>query len=118
MTLDEEKKRKALVVAESLAESFDAEEAEAFAKKHEDASWYRQFILLYEMITDKRYKLDKKTCLTIAGALAYVVLPLDVIPDFIPGVGFLDDAFVLGWVIKNLAEELERYKAHKAAQVS
>ena len=41
MTLDEEKKRKALAVAEGLAESFDAEEAEAFAKKHEDASWYR-----------------------------------------------------------------------------
>jgi uncharacterized membrane protein YkvA (DUF1232 family) len=118
MTLNEEKKRKALVVAESLAESFDAEEAEAFAKKHEDASWYRQFILLYEMITDKRYKLDKKTYLTIAGALAYVVLPLDVIPDFIPGVGFLDDAFVLGWVVKNMAEEMNRYKTYKKGMIS
>lgn len=43
--------------------------------------------------------------LAIAGALAYVVLPIDVIPDFIPGVGFLDDVFVIGMVMKSISDE-------------
>jgi len=37
-------------------------------------------------------------------------LPVDLIPDFIPLVGFIDDAFVIGWTIKNISEELEKYK--------
>jgi uncharacterized membrane protein YkvA (DUF1232 family) len=49
----------------------------------------------------------------IAGALAYVVFPIDIIPDFILGVGFLDDAFVLGFVVKQLTEEIARYKKFK-----
>ena len=33
--------------------------------------------------------------LTLIGALAYFVSPFDIVPDFIIGVGFLDDASVL-----------------------
>ena len=33
--------------------------------------------------------------LTLIGALAYFVMPLDMIPDFIFGLGFVDDASVL-----------------------
>jgi uncharacterized membrane protein YkvA (DUF1232 family) len=32
---------------------------------------------------------------TLFGALAYFVLPIDAIPDFIPGLGFSDDAALL-----------------------
>jgi uncharacterized membrane protein YkvA (DUF1232 family) len=32
---------------------------------------------------------------TLFGALAYFVLPFDAIPDFLPGLGFTDDAAVL-----------------------
>lgn len=114
MQLDEEKKSKALQKAQSMAEEFDPEEAEAFAKKHKDASWYDQFKLLYDMIMDDEYEVSSKVYLAVAGALAYVVFPIDVIPDFIPIAGFLDDAFVLGYVIKTFSDEIERYKAFKA----
>lgn len=33
--------------------------------------------------------------LTLIGALAYFVAPIDLVPDFIIGLGFLDDASVL-----------------------
>ncbi len=33
--------------------------------------------------------------LTLIGALAYFVSPFDIVPDFIIGLGFLDDASVL-----------------------
>ena len=109
MNFDEEKKNKALIKAEEMADEFDAEEAEAFAQKHKAAKWYEDFILLFKMVTDKDFKISGGVYLAIA--LAYVVLPIDVIPDFIPGVGFLDDVFVIGVVMKSVSDEIERYKA-------
>jgi uncharacterized membrane protein YkvA (DUF1232 family) len=37
-----------------------------------------------------------------AAAAAYVVMPFDVIPDFIPGFGRLDDLAVIGWAVRRL----------------
>ena len=106
-------KDQALMQAEGLAEDFNAEEAEAFSEKHQNASWYNDFKTLFDMVTDKNYSLETSTYAMIAGALAYVVFPIDVIPDFIPGVGFIDDIFVLGMVVKSLSDEIERYKKHR-----
>ena len=116
MKLDDEQRKKALLKAESLAGEFDAREAGEFAEKHRGAAWYDHFILLYDMVTDKRFKLSRQAYLTIAGALAYVVLPIDIIPDFIPGVGFIDDVFVVGFVMKSLDDEIERYKAFRSGK--
>ncbi len=113
MQLNNEKRNQALIKAETLAKDFDAKEAKVFAKKHQGAKWYDDFILLYEMITDKHFTLNTSTYIAIAGALAYVVLPIDIIPDFIPGVGFIDDVFVVGYVMKSLADEIERFKMYK-----
>ncbi len=113
MNFDQEKQDKALEKAQSLADEFDAQEAQEFAQSHKEAKWYDDFVLLYSMITDKDFKLDTKAYLAIAGALAYVVLPIDIIPDFIPGVGFIDDIFVVGIVIKSLSDEIKRFQASK-----
>lgn len=42
-------------------------------------------------------------------ALLYVVGPLDLIPDFIPGFGWLDDAFVVALVCRAIRRDLRRY---------
>jgi uncharacterized membrane protein YkvA (DUF1232 family) len=104
---------KALTKAEKLAEDFDAKEAEEFAQKNTHKSWYADFKLLYDMVTDSNFEIDMSTYLAIAGALAYVIFPVDIIPDFIPGVGFIDDVFVVGVVMKNISEEIERYRTYK-----
>ena len=113
MKFTETQKEKALILSEKLSSEFNEEETEDFVKKHTNASWYDNFKFLFDMITDKEYALDKKTYFMIAGALAYVVFPIDIIPDFILGVGFLDDAFVLGFVVKQLTEEIDKYKKFK-----
>jgi uncharacterized membrane protein YkvA (DUF1232 family) len=38
----------------------------------------------------------------VAAAAAYLLLPFDVIPDFIPGFGQLDDVAVIGWAVRRL----------------
>jgi uncharacterized membrane protein YkvA (DUF1232 family) len=110
--LTREEKQKALEMAENMAEDFDAGRAETFAKKHADKSWINDFKLLYGLITDRTFKLKPSTWAVIAGALAYAVMPVDVIPDFILGLGWIDDSFVLATTIAKIAEEIDRYKTH------
>ena len=105
-------KNKALNQANALAQDFNEAEADVFASQHTDQAWYSDFVTLLDMLRDATFRLDSSTYLTIAGALAYVVMPFDVIPDFIPGVGFIDDIFVVGMVMKSLSDEVKRYKAH------
>ena len=45
-----------------------------------------------------------------ALALLYVLNPADIVPDFIPGVGYMDDAAVVAFCLKLINKELERYK--------
>src|SRR4051812_42367943 len=41
--------------------------------------------------------------LVLAGAIAYFVMPLDIIPDFLPVIGFADDAALLMAAIAQVA---------------
>ena len=111
-------KNKALHQANELAQTFNEAEADAFAFKHTDQAWYSDFVTLLDMLRDSTFRIDSSTYLTIAGALAYVVMPFDVIPDFIPGIGFIDDIFVVGMVVKSLSNEITHYKAHVRSLVA
>jgi uncharacterized membrane protein YkvA (DUF1232 family) len=49
----------------------------------------------------------------LIGALAYFVLPVDSVPDFLPVLGFTDDAAVLATTIKLVAGHIT--PVHRAA---
>lgn len=53
--------------------------------------------------------------LVVAG-LVYVISPVDLLPDSIPGVGVMDDAVVVGWVIKSVRDELDAFRTWEAHQ--
>ncbi len=56
--------------------------------------------LLYGLLTDSRVNAVDK--LVVAGAISYILLPVDVIPDFIPFIGEVDDVFVLILALQRL----------------
>jgi uncharacterized membrane protein YkvA (DUF1232 family) len=56
--------------------------------------------LLGGLLTDKRVSNTDK--LLVAGAIAYVLLPMDFIPDFVPFIGEVDDLFVLVLALQRL----------------
>ncbi len=60
--------------------------------------------------------ISSKALVTIVAGLLYFVSPIDAIPDWLLGVGFLDDIAVLGWVLKTVADELARFKAWRDSQ--
>ena len=58
-------------------------------------------ILLFTLLKSDEINLKEKAM--IIGALGYFILPADLIPDVIAGVGFTDDLAALGAIISALA---------------
>ncbi len=73
--------------------------------------------LMVDMISDYingNYRdIPWKSLSAIAGALIYLILPLDVLPDLFPFIGLLDDAFIIGLCIKCFSTDLNQYKIWK-----
>lgn len=76
-------------------------------------------LLLYYVLKSPSVKKGDKT--TIIGALGYFILPLDILPDFIPMVGFTDDLsailLALHAVWKNVTPEIKAMAAAKASEL-
>ncbi len=51
-----------------------------------------------------------------ALALLYVLNPVDVIPDILPGIGYLDDATVVAFCLKLMERELAKYQEWRLRQ--
>ncbi|MBI4165900.1 MAG: DUF1232 domain-containing protein [Acidobacteria bacterium] len=50
-----------------------------------------------------------RTIVLSIAALIYFVNPFDLIPDFLPVMGFLDDAGVLAFVIQSIRRDIDRF---------
>src|SRR3954469_7044760 len=62
--------------------------------------------LLGGLLTDKRVAtLDK---LLVASAMAYIIMPVDLIPDFIPFLGEVDDLYLLIFALQRLISNTGR----------
>ncbi|MEE8109042.1 MAG: YkvA family protein [Gammaproteobacteria bacterium] len=66
--------------------------------------------IMVQMIQDEEWKLPPKEINRILNALAYFSEPEDLIPDHIPGLGFLDDAIMVELVVRELRHEIEAFQ--------
>ncbi|MCM4159830.1 DUF1232 domain-containing protein [Antarcticibacterium flavum] len=78
------------------------------------------FIDLFSLLRDwyqGRYKdVPWLVISSIGGALLYVLSPIDLIPDFIPVIGYLDDAAVIAALVKYVRVDLADYRNWKEAE--
>ncbi|MEM9172362.1 MAG: YkvA family protein [Pseudomonadota bacterium] len=66
--------------------------------------------VLTGMLTDSEWQLPQEETQRVLSALAYFSEPEDLIPDHIPGLGFLDDAIMVELVVRELKHEIEAYE--------
>lgn len=65
--------------------------------------------IMIQMLKDHEWRLPSAESTRVLNALAYFTEPEDLIPDHIPGVGFLDDAIMVELLVRELKHEIEAY---------
>jgi uncharacterized membrane protein YkvA (DUF1232 family) len=64
---------------------------------------------MIDMVEDREWALPPADAARVTSALAYFGEPEDLIPDHIPGLGFLDDAIMVELVVRELRHEIDAY---------
>jgi len=75
------------------------------------------FAVAKDYVNGDYTEIPKRSIVAILGGLIYFLSPIDVVPDFIPFLGFIDDVFILNLVYKQVIKDLERYKIWKDSQL-
>lgn len=72
------------------------------------------FIDLFKAYINGSYRdISTKSIVTVIAALLYFVSPIDAMPDFLVGLGLLDDATILAYTFKQLNTDIEKFKIWK-----
>ena len=93
-----------LAAGEALLESMD--EAELPDYVHARFARLRTMI---DMVRDEEWRIPALERGRVVSALSYFLEPEDLIPDKVPGLGFIDDAIMIELVGRELRHELEAY---------
>ena len=91
--------------AEELLASIASKGSPAFI-----AERLQKLRLLIDMLSDIEWRLPQREADRVLNALAYFAEPEDLIPDDIPGLGFLDDAIMIELICRELKHEIEAYQ--------
>ena len=74
------------------------------------ATFVSNLKLIYELLSDPSFRVSWTTKSWLVFALGYFIMPLDLIPDYLPIVGYFDDYTVLLWVMHICSDEIDRYR--------
>ncbi len=67
--------------------------------------------LVKSYIANEYLEIPYNTIIAVVAALLYVISPIDMLPDVIPGVGYEDDAMVVAFCKKQFYKDLANFKA-------
>jgi uncharacterized membrane protein YkvA (DUF1232 family) len=75
---------------------------------------FQDLKLLFPLVKDYwrgTYRdVSAKSIVIFIAALAYIISPIDLIPDYILGFGQIDDAVILGLALNFLEKDLAKYR--------
>lgn len=67
--------------------------------------------MVKDYASGKYREVPEKSILAATVALLYILNPLDLIPDLVPGLGLIDDAAVLTMVVKAIQSDVQNYRS-------
>jgi len=71
------------------------------------------FSVIQDYISGEYREIPWWSIAAIVAALLYVLNPIDLIPDFIPVIGYIDDALVVAACLAMVGQDLQNYKDWK-----
>lgn len=66
--------------------------------------------LVRDYVSGDYRQIETSTVISGLGVILYVVSPIDLVPDFIPVLGFLDDLSLVSWFLGKFHVELARFR--------
>lgn len=111
--LSQKKKSRIMAFVEKLGKNFDKNDVDkvnsniSSMNKGALANVWDKVLFLLRRFNENSSPKDKAL---IIGALLYAILPLDVIPDVIPGFGLVDDAFAVAMVYNIVKKSIPAIK--------
>lgn len=82
-------------------------------------SQIKAFIRMLKAYINKEYTVVPWASIVLAGgAVLYFLTPIDLILDWLPLAGFIDDAAVLVFVMRQIRLDLEKFQAWELARVN
>ena len=123
MSMTEEQKKQAKKMLDENASKTTMQDVEKILEKQKKIEkifsggileqYFYKVKQLINMVKDyasgEYRKVPWTTIAAIVGALIYVLSPIDIIPDFIPVIGYVDDAFVIAVTLKALESDINNY---------
>ncbi|MFO7763978.1 MAG: YkvA family protein [Wenzhouxiangellaceae bacterium] len=91
--------------ANRLLKEVEESDASDFIRERLD-----QIKVLTDMLADEGWRMQEVGRKRVLTALAYFNQPEDLIPDHLPGIGFLDDAIMVELMCRELKPEIDAYK--------
>jgi uncharacterized membrane protein YkvA (DUF1232 family) len=88
------------------------EELPQWVQKVQNSELVARALRLWEYLTSGKCSWTEVAM--VAGALLYLISPIDAIPDFIPVVGWMDDMAIAGLVLAYLDRKAGASKPHDA----
>lgn len=58
-----------------------------------------------------------RTILLIVAGLLYFINPFDIVPDFFPVAGYLDDLSIIIWIISSIERDIEAFEEFQRTRV-
>ncbi len=61
-------------------------------------------------------ELPTRTLILMIGGLIYFIMPVDFFPDFIPGIGLIDDVSIILAIFKSVADDVSAFEQFESGE--
>lgn len=99
--------------ADKLSNLLDKARTKAISRKAPLAEVWDSLMaclrLLGAYASDQYKDIPWASLVSIIASVLYFVMPVDLIPDFILGLGLIDDAALLGWIISSVKSDIDNF---------